>query len=562
MRHPLRAPVTSLLLSLAAAPGAAGQIQPILTVASFAEYECFGTIVARAGDADGDGRPDLLIGDRRSTATVVQNTMFVVDGDNGDIEGSYGIGDVDGTSDCALLRPWRISIGRDRDGDGIRDLLVGYPGLGTGPAGSALALSGRDGSIQLAFVTERMSVGDRYGSGVTEHGSSIGSDDPDVVVAAPGEDAFGNGAGALFVFDGVTGDTAQFGPLGRPGEGPSGFGDSLWPVGDTDADGRQDFVVVQQGERPPGDDRSAHRVYAYSGALPSFRFELYPSNTRSGTGTFGDTVAPVPDLNGDGRDEILIGDMNSLAQTHVWVTGRAWLIDGASGALMDSLDIPNPAGNLSAHMGRSVTALGDVNGDGLPELVVGAPGYDSGSEHPTHPTAMNNGRVFIYDGATRDLIFTLRSPNEAGQEDHAFFGTSVADAGDIDGDGRPELVVGAPGELLTAGPAPSGRVYVFSLPPVSPTQPGPREAGLRLMAPRPHPIRERGAIDYELAEAGHVRLTLVDILGREVMVLIDARMAAGLHSAQIDASDVRPGTYMARLDMGGATVGRRVTLVR
>jgi hypothetical protein len=82
------------------------------------------------------------------------------------------------------------------------------------------------------------------------------------------------------------------------------------------------------------------------------------------------------------------------------------------------------------------------------------------------------------------------------------------------------------------------------------------------MAPRPHPIRDRGAIDYELAEAGHVRLTLVDVLGREVMVLIDARMAAGLHSAQIDASAVRPGTYMARLDMGGATVGRRVTLVR
>jgi hypothetical protein len=198
----------------------------------------------------------------------------------------------------------------------------------------------------------------------------------------------------------------------------------------------------------------------------------------------------------------------------------------------------------------------DVNDDGVPDLLVGAPGVEV---FECSPCPAARGRAYVFSGATRELLFTLDSPNG---EHQGAFGRSVANAGDTNGDGRPEVLVGAPSENPGASPTDAGRAYVFSLPPVSPTQPGPHEAGLRLLAPRPHPLHDRGTIDFELGEAGHARLALLDVLGREVMVLINARMAAGLHSAQIDASALRPGIYMARLELGGAAVNRRVTVVR
>jgi FG-GAP repeat len=115
--------------------------------------------------------------------------------------------------------------------------------------------------------------------------------------------------------------------------------------------------------------------------------------------------------------------------------------------LLHTLDSPNP--QAAAYFGRSI-AMGDVNGDGKEDVAVGAGSEDVGDN-------IGQGRAYVFSGADGTLLFTLDSPNpQAG----AWFGDAVA-AGDVNGDGKDDIVVGAPEEEVD-GTHDQGRVYIFS----------------------------------------------------------------------------------------------------
>jgi len=159
---------------------------------------------------------------------------------------------------------------------------------------------------------------------------------------------------------------------------------------------------------------------------------------------FGHSVAWVGDVNGDGYDDLLVG---AFRYPEIASAGQAYLYFG--GPAIDSvadLVIPAPAGG-SGWFGVSVASAGDFNGDGYPDFIIGA--QQSGYE----------GKAFIYYGgpsldATPDVTLTGESTGSL-----TAFGASVASAGDVNGDGFDDVIVGAP--QYGSGGNQYGRAYVF-----------------------------------------------------------------------------------------------------
>ena len=98
----------------------------------------------------------------------------------------------------------------------------------------------------------------------------------------------------------------------------------------------------------------------------------------------------------------------------------------------------------------------------------------------------------------------------------------------------------------------------------TPVEGGPPETPtvLALEAPRPNPVRGISTVPFSLAEAGPTRLSVFDLLGREVAVLAQGERAVGVHTATLNASRLSPGVYVVRLAAGGQALVRRVVVVR
>ena len=79
---------------------------------------------------------------------------------------------------------------------------------------------------------------------------------------------------------------------------------------------------------------------------------------------------------------------------------------------------------------------------------------------------------------------------------------------------------------------------------------------------RPNPVRSRAAVRFTTTSAGPVRLTVFDVLGRQVAVLAEGERASGEHEAALDASRLAPGVYLLVLESGGARAVRPVTIIR
>jgi len=159
----------------------------------------------------------------------------------------------------------------------------------------------------------------------------------------------------------------------------------------------------------------------------------YSVSVSSG-GTFGWAVADSGDINGDNVRDVLVGAIGP-GQVHVY--------SGSNGALIRTLQA-SPAEPGGGQFGYSLSDAGDVDGDEVPDTVVGAT-----------LAAGGNGAVYLYSGATGALIRRI-----VGQANGDRFGSAVAGAGDINSDGRADVLVGAEANDTTG--ANSGRAYVYS----------------------------------------------------------------------------------------------------
>src|SRR5262245_8230060 len=148
---------------------------------------------------------------------------------------------------------------------------------------------------------------------------------------------------------------------------------------------------------------------------------------------FGFAVSTAGDVNGDGYSDVIVGAFYyDNGQTD---EGRAFVYHGSASGLGSSPAWTAEGDQASAYFGDSVSTAGDVNGDGYSDVVVGARDYDNGPD-------VNEGRAYVYHGSVSGLA---TSPAWTAVSNQAFagFGWSVSTAGDVNGDGYSEVIVGA-----------------------------------------------------------------------------------------------------------------------
>ncbi len=282
----------------------------------------------------------------------------------------------------------------------------------------------------------------RFGTSVASAGAGHdvnGDGFADVIVGAEGVNDF---SGRVHVYLG-----SASGLMSTPtvdleaNEGAySVFGHSVASAGDINGDGFADVIV---GAGDPG------HVYVYLGsgsALSSTpAFILAPPGADGTHPCFGCSIASAGDIDGDGFADVIVG-----APTAYGKAGRVHVYLGGGSGLTSTpaLDLASPAGgSIEAFFGSSVASAGDINGDGFVDVIVAAEGKFGEAGH-----------VYVYLGSTSGLTSTpaldLDSPAADGSQ--AFFGRPVASAGDINGDGFADVIIGAYRAYGT-----SGRVHVY-----------------------------------------------------------------------------------------------------
>ncbi len=372
--------------------------------------DLFGFSVSGAGDVNGDGFADLIVGapsdDNNGTNS---GSAQVFSGADGSVLYSFN-GDSAGDEFGAA-----VSGGGDVNGDGVSDLIVGIRGDDNNGvnSGSVRVFSGADGSV--LYNSDGDSAGDEFGFAVSNTGDVNGDGFADLIVGASGDDNTGLNSGSARVLSGTDGSALYT----FNGDSAGDFmGRAVGGPGDVNGDGFADLIVGIPLDDNNGENSGSARVF--SGADGSV---LYSFNGDSAGDIFGRSVSGA-DINGDGNSDLIVGaprDDNNGAES-----GSARVFSGADGSVIYNLNGESDGYSF----GRS-TCGADTNGDGAADVVVGAPSDDTNGE--------NNGSVRVFSGTDGTSLFSFFG-DSAGD----LFGRTVTDAGDVDGDGVDDRIEGAP----------------------------------------------------------------------------------------------------------------------
>ena len=317
---------------------------------------------------------------------------------------------------------------------------------------------------------------DRFGKSVAQLTDIDGNGVVDLAVGAWGDDDGGNEAGAIWLLflnrNGTVGGHQKISALEGGFTGSLDqwdiFGTAVTSIGDLNGDGRSDIAVGAPGDDDGGSTRGAVWVL-FLEADGTVGSHQKISDTQGGFegklidgAEFGASVVSMGDLNGDGITELAVGSPHDADGGYQ--TGAVWVLsvnhDGTVGSHQKISDL---AGNFGGELdvgdffGFGVAAIGDLDQDGVGDLVVGAPGDDDGG--------FRHGAIWIMflngDGTVKrhQKISDTQGGFEGKLEYNEWFGASVASCGDLNGDGISDIAVGAPGR----GSRSHGAVWVLFL---------------------------------------------------------------------------------------------------
>ncbi|SFF17312.1 integrin alpha [Nitrosomonas sp. Nm166] len=381
---------------------------------------------------------------------------------------------------------YSVSSAGDFNGDGFDDVIVGA--FGAEPngydSGSSYVVFGKaagfNATLDLAsldgnsgFRLDGVARYDSSGFSVSSAGDVNSDGFDDVIIGAPGADPNGENSGSSYVMFGkASGFDAEMNlssldgsngfRLDGVGGGYDNSGSSVSSAGDVNGDGFADLIIGADGADPNGDFSGSS--YVVFGKASGFDATLDLSNLDGSNGfrldgeapySFsGDSVSNAGDVNGDGFDDVIIGTREAGAfgiriGTSYVVFGKASGFDATLN--LSSLDGSNGFrldGAAYDEFGVSVSNAGDVNGDGFDDLIAGAPGagpngYSAGSSYVIFGKASGFDAALDISNLDGSNGFRLDGVSEFDRR----LGFSVSNAGDVNGDGFDDVIMGAIGAI-------------------------------------------------------------------------------------------------------------------
>ncbi|PUE36523.1 Ig-like domain-containing protein [Limnohabitans sp. Hippo4] len=479
----------------------------------------FGFAVSLAGDFNGDGYGDVVMGAPLNTFTDTAlrtqggGAVLYEGGLNTSLvpKGYSGTGQVNGHYyTYSVNKGWlgfSVAGLGDMNNDGLADLLIGMPqdAASTNPGGAFLVYgkaNSTTGSLAeyqkdisaLSTTPDALSITstfDTAGFSVSSAGDVNGDGWIDMIISAHFQTVsglVGNTGKTYVVYGSAALSALQTISLGNVGGTVPGFvisgwqageesGTSVSSAGDFNGDGKADLLVSAYFNDTAGSQAGA--TYVILGKTGNTAVDL--ANIKNNTGGFvilgengqdmsGVSVSSGGDINGDGLGDILIGAVIGGSGNAYRESGKTYVIFGRStaNATIDLAQIAAGNGGFAIlsttaveQSGHSVSSAGDINGDGLADIILGAPfsPVDGGA---------SAGRSFVVYGKSTttnvnlsDVLNNTGGFAIIGQGAQDLSGYSVGAAGDVNGDGLADLIVGAPGYDAAHGSVQTGRSYII-----------------------------------------------------------------------------------------------------
>ncbi|MBE2255514.1 MAG: FG-GAP repeat protein [Ignavibacteria bacterium] len=469
-------------------------LTPDLIINGYANEDQFGICIANAGDVNGDGFHDFLIGANLNDSnginsgraylyyggTVVNNIPDLIF--TGEATGDYF-----GLS---------LSSAGDVNGDGFSDIIIGalYNDGAFNNAGRVYLFHGGLVMNNIADVVfSGLNAEDEFGFSISSIGDYNGDGFSDIIIGAPMNDDAGNNSGAAYVFYGASIMNNEADRIIYSGSDDDRLGSAVSSAGDFNSDGYGDFLIGLPRADENGSNSGSALLYL-GGANPSI-YSAIAFHGVSVNNFFGSFLSNAGDFNGDGYSDVIISALNYLGDA-----GRSYVFlgseipnnspdviltanffgeyfgkglantvdldgDGNSEILIGSQGFSEYLGRLyickqkmtgndltdeafygetiGSNFGTEVSIEGDINGDGYNDILVSAPSYSN-----------NKGRAYLYYGGP--LLNNIPDKIFEGENFDDFFGHSISSSGDINNDGFDDIIIGAKGFDSFRG-----KVYVY-----------------------------------------------------------------------------------------------------
>lgn len=345
------------------------------------------------GDINSDGYSDFVVGAPYYGGN--RGRVYVYSGFDGTLIRSH-----DGFLSNSRLG-FSVSRAGDFNGDGTPDYIAGAYYEGSSHNGKVIVFSGLNGSVLLQQTGD---LGEYMGWEVAEIGDLDNDGYDDVIVGCPHYSSGGyTNGGRIWIFHGPDGFPRDW--IDGTANGQQ-FGFAVSAAGDIDGDQVPDYIAG-----------------GYSGTLKVYSGDNYsilltvPGSRR---------VSEVGDLNSDGHDDFVVGYVAS--NNAVVYSGAATSYYGQTAATLYDLDVPGG----SYYLGENVSGGGLITDDNIPDILVS----QLGTSYPSRSSA-----VYVFSGATGTLVY-----RQNGQMAADTFGDALANAGDTDGDGRDNFLIGKRGD--------------------------------------------------------------------------------------------------------------------